>query len=486
LFLAFAFMMWRYRVQHSKGQELKAKVDASSEIIAQQKKDIDLMVAARTIKWEELAIGRRLGHGAAGDVFAATMPEQHGMSVVVKVLLDSADYLKTTDDAEINFLMKVRHKRLVMFLGCGRKEDGDIFIVLEAMEASLDTLIWVAPSLRKAELTKIQEAAALRDATITVTNRRASLSGEKGAPPRLSSSPTGAEEVSKVPTWGTRLQVLADVSQGMAYLHGEHHSIHRDLKSPNILVTRDDLAANSAGSGAKSLRAKVADFGLSKIMHEHAQKKSAATALTLAANKLSGTLQPYQLRKMSNLNMQSTINKQDLTLISEDDDTETMSIGTGTPLWMAPELCAKCDADTLAYSQAVDIYAFGMVMWECLELRKPWASYSFRFSSQVMDLVVTGARPRLTMQSGAPLGYCNLMTKCWSQNSHDRPHFFRVVDDLEVMMDSTDAGSVMAPCPPTPTKTMVCDKYTVQGPTNSSNPIMELVELKKPISTLCE
>ena len=37
-------------------------------------------------------------------------------------------------------------------------------------------------------------------------------------------------------TWPRRWQWACDVAQGMAYLHG-HSLLHRDLKSPNVLIS---------------------------------------------------------------------------------------------------------------------------------------------------------------------------------------------------------------------------------------------------------
>ena len=69
---------------------------------------------------------------------------------------------------------------------------------------------------------------------------------------------------SNTPTWNDRLQWLADVAEGMKYLHSIMHCCHRDLKSPNILLS---------GKPGGATHAKIADFGMSKIVVSDAQTK---------------------------------------------------------------------------------------------------------------------------------------------------------------------------------------------------------------------
>ncbi|KAK1289021.1 putative LRR receptor-like serine/threonine-protein kinase [Acorus calamus] len=58
--------------------------------------------------------------------------------------------------------------------------------------------------------------------------------------------------------WGQRLNIAVDVAKGLENLHSEckPRIIHRDMKSENILLD-------------ENLVAKVADFGISKILPEN-------------------------------------------------------------------------------------------------------------------------------------------------------------------------------------------------------------------------
>ena len=105
--------------------------------------------------------------------------------------------------------------------------------------------------------------------------------------------------------WPIRYQIALDIAHGLETLH-EHQILHRDLKSLNVLL----------GAG---LRAKLSDFGLSKIKQETSSQSSQAAK--------------------------------------------------GTPQWMAPELFD----DEPQVTKASDIYSLGMVYWELASRAIPFA-----------------------------------------------------------------------------------------------------------------
>ncbi|KAH0459084.1 hypothetical protein IEQ34_011898 [Dendrobium chrysotoxum] len=142
-----------------------------------------------------------LGQGSFGPVYKAIMPT--GAVVAVKVLANKSKQGEKEFQTEVVLLSRLHHRNLVNLLGyCVDK--GQLILVYEFMSnGSVASLLY-------------------------------------GAGPR-------------VLNWDERLQIALDVSHGIEYLHdGASPSVvHRDLKSANILLDR-------------MMRAKVADFGLSK------------------------------------------------------------------------------------------------------------------------------------------------------------------------------------------------------------------------------
>jgi len=196
----------------------------------------------------------------------------------------------------------------------------------------------------------------------------------------------------------------------MAYIHNKGYT-HRDLKSQNILYDRADG------------RAKVADFGMSRACNNNP-----GGATGTADNK---TSRPQQ-------------------------STVLMTGMAGTAPWMAPELCQnevaidekfasiksqfsprnraslmesfaifQADHQVVEYGASVDVYAFGVTMWEMLTHRMPW--YDKKSAPAIYAAVASGKRPAVPATEPctepAPVGWVGLMEACWAQNALERPTF---------------------------------------------------------------
>ncbi|KAL7101094.1 hypothetical protein ACP275_08G035400 [Erythranthe tilingii] len=142
-----------------------------------------------------------LGQGSFGPVYKASMPA--GEVVAVKVLASDSKQGEKEFQTEVSLLGRLHHRNLVNLVGyCIDK--GQHMLVYEYMSnGSLEKLLY--------------------------------------------------NDDEQVLSWEYRLQIALDISHGIEYLHdgAVPPVIHRDLKSANILLDR-------------SMRAKVADFGLSK------------------------------------------------------------------------------------------------------------------------------------------------------------------------------------------------------------------------------
>ncbi|KAL4217083.1 hypothetical protein ACF0H5_023539 [Mactra antiquata] len=147
------------------------------------------------------------------------------------------------------------------------------------------------------------------------------------------------------------------IASGMNYLHN-HKIIHRDLKSPNVLIGKNDVV-------------KISDFGTSRTWNEKSTKMSFA----------------------------------------------------GTVAWMAPEVIRNelC-------SEKVDIWSFGIVLWELLTGEVPYKDVD---SSAIIWGVGRNSL-HLPIPATIPEGFKLLMRQCWSAKSRNRPSFRQILMHLEI------------------------------------------------------
>eukprot|EP01101_Sappina_pedata_P009330 TRINITY_DN5410_c0_g1_i1.p1 TRINITY_DN5410_c0_g1~~TRINITY_DN5410_c0_g1_i1.p1 ORF type:complete len:474 (-),score=96.74 TRINITY_DN5410_c0_g1_i1:88-1509(-) len=94
---------------------------------------------------------------------------------------------------------------------------------------------------------------------------------------------------------------------------------------------------------------------------------------------------------------------------------------SGTPAWAAPELLRGERYDT-----PVDIYSFGVVVWELFSRDIPFINSP---TFQIMKMVgENGVRPPL--DALWPEEFCQLMTSCWNNNPSARPTFNQIQEML--------------------------------------------------------
>ncbi|NXW02201.1 ROS1 kinase, partial [Fregetta grallaria] len=95
--------------------------------------------------------------------------------------------------------------------------------------------------------------------------------------------------------------------------------------------------------------------------------------------------------------------------------------------WMAPE--SLIDG---VFTNRSDVWAFGVLVWETLTLgQQPYPGFS---NTEVLHHVRSGGR--LESPNNCPDDLCDLMTRCWAQEPHNRPTFSYIQDKLQEIRHS--------------------------------------------------
>jgi len=177
-----------------------------------------------------------------------------------------------------------------------------------------------------------------------------------------------------------RFQVIRDIASALQYLHS-NGIIYRDLKPENI------------GFDANGVL-KIFDFGLSRELPTKKQ-------------------QQYQECRDKNGKRKGSSS-----IVSRDNEEEEeqlfeLSGNLGTRRYMAPEV-----GRNRPYNQKADIYSLSLVLWECLSLKKPFASHS---RSLHREMILEG-NERPPIEDFWPCGIKSLLQCSWSVNIRIRPN----------------------------------------------------------------
>jgi len=97
----------------------------------------------------------------------------------------------------------------------------------------------------------------------------------------------------------------------------------------------------------------------------------------------------------------------------------------GTPAWTAPEIVRMEE-----YTEKVDVYSYGVVLWELIMRQEPYEGEGgIQIAYMAAEQGLRPPRPEF-----APKVYCDLMEECWADSPDDRPTFSEILQRLFKMM----------------------------------------------------
>lgn len=175
--------------------------------------------------------------------------------------------------------------------------------------------------------------------------------------------------------WPRRLNMALDAAKGMLYLHAHNPPIiHRDLKSPNLLVDR-------------YWRVKVSDFNLSKLLEEGSVMSSMAAT---------------------------------------------------NPRWLAPEILTGNDATFSSDVYSFAIVMWELLTWELpWGSTNPWQIVSMVTEGRRLEIPPRAALPGPDTSAFDGLdSYVGLICRCWAQDPENRPSFQEIIAELRYLLST--------------------------------------------------
>ena len=121
-------------------------------------------------------------------------------------------------------------------------------------------------------------------------------------------------------------------------------------------------------------------------------------------------------------------------ILAKPDGRYEMTGNTGSRRYMAPEVAKDMD-----YNESVDVYSFGILLWELCAAEKPF--YGYGSGKHMQQVVLGGERPKMDGAHTAfwPSNLQWLMKKCWSEYVSVRPDFAMIKQVLKDILHGKDS-----------------------------------------------
>ncbi|MCO5550759.1 hypothetical protein L7F22_004250 [Adiantum nelumboides] len=211
----------------------KSRVEKTQQLFLQELSKLPPRFSYKDLQVATNDFSKRLAVGAFGSVFEGVLSTSNGaMKVVVKRLEQVGNTRDHQFKAEVATIGSVSHMNLVSLKGFCMERDARLLVFEFMPRGSLDKWLY---DLRDRQGESSNSSSGLLDQNTYAV-----------------SSP---DLPALVLDWEKRCRIALDTAKGLEYLHHQssEHIVHCDVKPANILLDED-------------FHAKVADFGLAKLM----------------------------------------------------------------------------------------------------------------------------------------------------------------------------------------------------------------------------